>query len=58
MSRCKAIRLKPYINTYTIAAIIIITLAVALRMILTVLVVPEVKGDEGTMGMEALHIAF
>jgi hypothetical protein len=58
MSRWRAIRLKPYINTYTIAAIIIVALAVVLRLILTALVVPEVNGDEGTMGLEAMHIAF
>jgi hypothetical protein len=57
-SQWKVIRSKPYIPTSTAAAIILITLAVALRMILTVLVVPEVNGDEGTMGLEAMHIAF
>ena len=57
-SQWKVIRSKPYLHTSTMAAIILITLAVALRMILTVLVVPEVNGDEGTMGLEAMHIAF
>ncbi|HEY6286139.1 MAG TPA: hypothetical protein VIX20_10790 [Ktedonobacteraceae bacterium] len=58
ISRWKAIRLKLYINTHTIAAIIIVALAVAFRIILTALTVPEVNGDEGTMGLEAMHIAF
>lgn len=58
MSRWKSIRLKPFKSNYTLVAIIIIVLAVALRVILTALVVPEVNSDEGTMGLEAMHIAF
>lgn len=53
----KAIQLKPYLSDYTIAAIII-ALAIALRVILTALVVPTTESDEGTMGLEAMHIAF
>jgi hypothetical protein len=56
--RWKIIRHKPYLQTSTKAAIILISLAVALRVILTALVVPEVNSDEGTMGLEAMHIAF
>lgn len=54
----KTIRRKPSISNYTLAAIIIVALSIVLRVILTALVLPEVNSDEGTMGLEAMHIAF
>ena len=56
--RWKAIRLKLHLSNHTLAAIIIILLAIALRVILSALVVPWTESDEGTMGLEAMHIAF
>src|ERR1700686_4825711 len=43
---------------YEIAALIIIVLAVLLRIILIAKGWPETDSDEGTMGLEAMHIAF
>jgi len=43
---------------YEIAALIIIALAVLLRIFLISKGWPETDSDEGTMGLEAMHIAF
>src|ERR1700730_11063300 len=45
-------------HPYEIAALIIIALAVSLRIILIAKGWPETDSDEGTMGLEAMHIAF
>jgi 4-amino-4-deoxy-L-arabinose transferase-like glycosyltransferase len=50
----KHIRLGPY----GITAGAIIVWATIFRLILTALTYPEVNSDEGTMGIEAMHIAF
>ncbi len=41
-----------------VTAIVIITAAVALRLVLIALGWPTSNSDEGTMGLEAMHIAF
>src|SRR2546421_3126390 len=46
------------IGPYEVAALVIIALAVLLRLILTARAWPETDSDEGTMGLEAMHIAF
>src|SRR5947209_1705 len=46
------------IGSYEIAALAIIALAVLLRIFLIVKGWPETDSDEGTMGLEAMHIAF
>src|SRR5947209_20259377 len=46
------------IGPYEVAALVIIALAVLLRLILTARGWPETDSDEGTMGLEAMHIAF
>jgi hypothetical protein len=48
----------PFWRTYGAAAFVIIALAVGLRLYLTAIGMPEVNSDEGTMGIEAMHIAF
>lgn len=46
------------INSYELAALVIIALAVLLRIFLIVKGWPATDSDEGTMGLEAMHIAF
>src|SRR6266851_737422 len=46
------------ISYYGVAALVIIVLAVLLRIFLVVKGWPETDSDEGTMGLEAMHIAF
>src|SRR6185437_12410639 len=46
------------IGPYGVAAGTIIAWAVILRLLLLMLNYPEVNSDEGTMGIEAIHIAF
>ena len=46
------------IGPYGVAASVIIACAVICRLILLTLNYPEVNSDEGTMGIEAMHIAF
>ncbi len=46
------------VHSFAITALTIIALAVILRIILTALNMPEANSDEGTMGLEAMHIAF
>src|ERR1700730_6025442 len=46
------------IGSYEIAALVIIALAVLLRIFLIVKGWPATDSDEGTMGLEAMHIAF
>ena len=45
-------------HSYASIALAIILLAVILRIVLAALNVPETNSDEGTMGLEAMHIAF
>src|SRR5205085_6638824 len=47
-----------HMRSYSTAAFVLILLAVGLRLFLIAIAMPEVNGDEGTMGVEALHIAF
>ncbi len=49
---------RPKVGSYEIIAFAIIALAVILRIVLVALHVPETNSDEGTMGLEAMHIAF
>ena len=59
MSRWDRIRIKSLrMSSYEIAAFIIIMLAIGLRIFFLAVGMPEVNGDEGTMGVEAMHIAF
>ena len=46
------------IGSYELAALLIIALAALLRIFLIVKGWPETDSDEGTMGLEAMHIAF
>src|ERR1700731_3412517 len=46
------------IGPYGVTAGTIIACAVIFRLILLALNYPEVNSDEGTMGIEAMHIAF
>ncbi len=47
-----------HISTHDIIAILIILFAISLRLVLTAFGVPATNSDEGTMGLEAMHIAF
>ncbi len=47
-----------HLNTYEIVAIGIIAVSIGLRLFFLAMGMPEVNGDEGTMGIEAMHIAF
>lgn len=47
-----------HMRSYGTAAFVLILLAVGLRLFLIAIGMPEVNSDEGTMGVEALHIAF
>ncbi len=47
-----------HMRSYGTTAFVLILLAVVLRLFLIAIGMPEVNGDEGTMGVEALHIAF
>ena len=59
MFRWSAIRWKrPKVGSYEMIAFAIIVLAVILRIVLVALNMPEANSDEGTMGLEAMHIAF
>lgn len=59
MFRWSSIRWKhPKVGSYEIIALTIITLAVILRIVLLALSMPETNSDEGTVGLEAMHIAF
>jgi len=49
---------RPKVGSYEMIAIAIIVLAVILRVVLVTLNMPETNSDEGTMGLEAMHIAF
>src|SRR5579884_1143355 len=51
-------RFRSLLDSYQLIAITIIALAVILRIVLTALNMPESNSDEGTMGLEAMHIAF
>src|SRR5713226_3184373 len=46
------------ISYYGVAALVIIVLAILLRIFLIAKGWPETDSDEGTMGLEAMHIAF
>jgi hypothetical protein len=46
------------VHSFEIIALAIIAIAIILRIVLTALNVPEANSDEGTMGLEAMHIAF
>ncbi|HEY3992638.1 MAG TPA: hypothetical protein VGM01_07125, partial [Ktedonobacteraceae bacterium] len=46
------------IGPYGVTASVIIACTVLFRLILLLLNYPEVNSDEGTMGIEAMHIAF
>src|SRR6266849_6214246 len=48
----------PKVGSYEIIALTIIALAVILRIVLLALSMPETNSDEGTIGLEAMHIAF
>jgi 4-amino-4-deoxy-L-arabinose transferase-like glycosyltransferase len=55
----KGISIKnPRFDSYTIAAVVIIAIAVALRVTLIALGWPPLDSDEGTMGIMGMHIAF
>src|SRR6516162_7201735 len=59
MFRWSTIRLKrPKVGSYEMIALAIIVVAVILRVVLVALNMPEANSDEGTMGLEAMHIAF
>ena len=59
MFRWSTLRWKrPNVDSYAIIAFAIISLAVILRIVLAALNMPETNSDEGTMGLEAMHIAF
>src|SRR2546421_11576305 len=59
MFRWSTIRWKhPKFGSYDKIAFVIIALAVILRIVLVALHMPETNSDEGTMGLEAMHIAF
>lgn len=59
MFRWSTIRWKrPKFVSYDKIAFVIIALAVILRIALVALHMPETNSDEGTMGLEAMHIAF
>ena len=59
MFRWSTIRWKrPKVDSYEKIAFAIIALAVILRIVLVALHMPETNSDEGTMGLEAMHIAF
>src|SRR5947209_19241827 len=59
MSRWNKIYVKHLrIGPYEIAALIIIALAILLRILFIAHGWPETDSDEGTMGLEAMHIAF
>ena len=59
MFRWSTIRWKrPKVGSYEMIAFAIIALAVILRIVLVTLNMPEANSDEGTMGLEAMHIAF
>src|SRR5258708_13887917 len=59
MSHWDRIRIKSlHMSSYEIAALVIIMLAIGLRIFFLAVGMPEINGDEGTMGMEAMHIAF
>src|SRR5260370_18375125 len=59
MSRWDRIRIKSlHMSSYEIAALVIIMLAIGLRIFSLAVGMPEINGDEGTMGVEAMHIAF
>jgi hypothetical protein len=47
-----------HLNTYELIAALLILGAVGLRLFFLAVGMPEVNGDEGTMGIEAMHIAF
>lgn len=47
-----------HVGPYGLTALALIALAVAFRLILILNNFPEVNSDEGTMGIEAMHIAF
>ena len=47
-----------HLDMYTLIAGIIILGAIGLRLFFLAIGMPEVNGDEGTMGIEAMHIAF
>src|SRR6266566_2778299 len=49
---------RPKVGSYEIIAFAIIALAVILRIVLVALHMAETNSDEGTMGLEAMHIAF
>ena len=51
-------RKRPKVDSFAITALAIIVLAVILRIVLVALNMPETNSDEGTMGLEAMHIAF
>src|SRR5579885_2614571 len=46
------------IGPYGLTALAIIVLAVTFRLLLVLNNYPETNSDEGTMGIEAMHIAF
>ncbi len=57
--RWSTIRWKcPKAGSFEIIAFVIIVLAIVLRVVLVILNMPETNSDEGTMGLEAMHIAF
>src|SRR5260370_29307980 len=59
MSHWDRIRIKSlHMSSYEIAALVIIMLAIGLRIFFLAVGMPEINGDEGTMGVEAMHIAF
>jgi hypothetical protein len=59
MFRWSSIRWKrPKVGSYEIIVFAIIALAAILRIVLVALNMPEANSDEGTMGLEAMHIAF
>jgi hypothetical protein len=58
MFRWSTIRLRRLkVGSYEMIALTIIALAVVVRVVLVALNMPEANSDEGTMGLEAMHIA-
>jgi hypothetical protein len=58
MPRLRKMLQRLKIGPYAMAALAIIGLALLLRLILVTSGWPETDSDEGTMGLEAMHIAF
>jgi hypothetical protein len=58
MLNIRAKRLKISTYGYGLTALILIASAILLRLVLTAFGWPDTNSDEGTMGLEAMHIAY